>query len=324
MPLTRCTLTGVDETTPLVELVAVSDLYPFVEWGFLYSQEREGSRGRFPSVARLRRALGELPPMVRVALHISSADVVRLLDGEPVVTELFEQTRTRGGRVQLNFDASEAKIELARLRAFIVDRPDVTFITPHNDSNAPVTEALADAPNRAILFDVSLGRGLMPDVWPAALASVRCGYAGGLGPEKLAQVLPGIYAAAGESDFWIDMEGRLRDPHDRFDTHAARNCLDIVGNDLNRRPVMPPPRVRRRQCELIDLVDSGLTREDGAERDFEMMLRQLVDATRESLDPRVSTIRRRAENLLLLKGSAAAVRIDPAQAPASAKRPIRH
>ena len=307
MPLTRCSLTGVDETTALVELVAVSDLYPFVEWGFMYSPKRQGGRGRYPSVTRLRRAFKELPSMVRVALHVGGNGVAQLLDGEAVVSGLFEQIRTRGGRVQLDLEAGGGEVDLARLRAFMLGRPEVTFITPHNNDTAPITAALADVANHAILFDASLGHGLAPEVWPAPLPAVRCGYAGNLGPEQLARALPRIYEAAGSTEFWIDMQERLRDPEDRFDMHAARNCLDIVGNDLAERPVMPPPRTRRRACELIDLVDSGLTREDGAERDFEMMLRQLVQATRDSLDPEVATLRRRAENLLLRKGTATAL-----------------
>jgi hypothetical protein len=324
MPLTRCSLTGVDETTPLVELVAVSDLYPFVEWSFLYSPDRQGTRGRYPSVARLRRAFKDLPSMVKVALHVCGNGVPQLLDGEPVVSGLFEQVRTRGGRVQLNFDATEGEVDVARLHAFMLSRPDVTFITQHSDTNAPVAAALADVPNRAVLFDASLGRGHAPDVWPAALPSVQCGYAGSLGPEELPRALPRIYEAAGNADFWIAMEGRLRDAHDRFDTHAARICLDIVGDDLTQRPVMPPPRPRRRQCELIDLVDSGLTREDGAERDFEMMLRRLVHATRDSLDPHVATVRRRAENLLLRKGTANPLRSDATAPQVAIKRPNPH
>lgn len=310
MPLTRCTLTGVDETTALVELVAVSDLCPFVEWGFLYSPKHQDGRGRYPSVARLRRAFKDLPSMVRVALHVCGNGVAQLLDGEAVVSGLLEQMRTRGGRVQLNVEAGGGQVDVAKLRAFVLGRPEVTFITPHNNDHAPITAALAGVANHAIVFDASLGRGLAPDVWPAALPSVRCGYAGGLGPDRLAQALPRIYEAAGSTDFWIDMEERLRDPDDRFDMHAARKCLDIVGNDLTERPVMPPPRPRRRQCELIDLVDNGLTREDGVERDFEMMLRQLVQATRDTLDPQLATLRRRAENLLLRKGTAPAETAD--------------
>src|SRR5882757_7463136 len=324
MPLSRCSLTGVDDTTPLVELVAVSDLYPFVEWGFLSSPKRQGTRGRYPSVARLRRAFKELPSMVRVALHVCGNGVSQLLGGESVVSGLFEQARTRGGRVQLNFEASGGEVDVAKLRAFMLARPDVTFITQHNDDNARVTAALADVPNHAVLLDASLGHDLAPGLWPAALPSVRCGYAGGLGPDKLAQALPRIYGAAGDTDFWIEMGGRLRDADDRFDAHAARQCLDIVGSDLTQRPVIPPPRPRRRQCELIDLVDSGLTREDGAERDFETMLRQLVHATRDSLDPDVATVRRRAENLLLRKGSATPLRTDASVPPMATKRPSPH
>jgi hypothetical protein len=51
------------------------------------------------------------------------------------------------------------------------------------------------------------------------------GYAGGLGPQSLAEALPRIEAAAGQGPFWMDMESALREEQDRFDIHRRRTAL---------------------------------------------------------------------------------------------------
>ncbi|MEI7997808.1 MAG: hypothetical protein WCH01_23235, partial [Methylococcaceae bacterium] len=51
-----CTLTGVDEKTSLMQIAELSERFPFVEWGFLYSPKRQGNPGRYPSVKRLHEA----------------------------------------------------------------------------------------------------------------------------------------------------------------------------------------------------------------------------------------------------------------------------
>jgi hypothetical protein len=313
MPLSYCSLTGIDETTPLVELAVVSDMYPYAEWGFLYSPRQQGTPGRYPSVARIERAFKELPPYVRVALHVCGAGVSQLLDGERVVCRLADQLRARGGRVQLDFDAARSEVDLGRLRQLMLTHPDIVFITRHNDANKAVSQALAGVPNHAILFDSSVGRGLSPQSWQRAAESIPCGYAGGLGPETLGQQLPRIYEAADKATFWIDMEERLRDEHDRFSMSLARKCLEIVSAEASERLDFPAPRPLRRRCEPIALIDSGLIRNDDAAREFETMLHRLLRATRDAIDPDVVEARRMAESLLQRKGTMP-LRCDDAQA----------
>jgi hypothetical protein len=303
MPLSNCSLTGIDEATPLVELAVVSDMYPYAEWGFLYSPKRQGTPGRYPSVARIQRAFKELPPYVRVALHVCGSGVSQLLGGEPVVSGLVEQVRTRGGRVQLNFDAAAGEVDLEQLRQFLLSRSDLMFITPHYESNKAVTQSLVGVENHAIVFDSSPGRDASPQAWQPPIESTLCGYTGGLGPDNLAQQLPRIYDVAGKCEFWINLEGRLRDEHDRFSMSYARKCLQIVSAEASERLDFPAPRPQRRRCEPIALIDSGLIRNDDNAREFENMLRLLIRATRDVADPRVLDVRGMAESLLLRKGT---------------------
>ena len=52
------------------------------------------------------------------------------------------------------------------------------------------------------------------------------GYAGGLGPDNLAVELASIKAVA-SSGWWVDMESKLRDEHDKFDVGRAEQCAAI-------------------------------------------------------------------------------------------------
>jgi hypothetical protein len=252
----------------------------------------------------MQRAFKELPRYVRMALQVCDSAVADLLADEPVVSGLVTQVGARFGRVQLDFAEGECKIDHARLRAFMLNRHGIEFITLHNEKNAALTASLAGVPNHSILFDASFGRGVRPDAWPKAIATKRCGYAGGLGVDSLEKELPRIYAAADQVEFWISLGDRLRDNNDRFDIHAARHCLELVGFELSHRTEMPKQHPRRRQCELIDLFDAGLTHESESALDFEMMLQHMVHASQDSLDPNLMEVRRKAEGLLLRKGNA--------------------
>lgn len=233
MKLTHCTLTGVDAQTDLAGIKSLSTEFPFVEWGFLYSPKRQGMPGRYPSVAMLQNAFLHLPPDVRVALHVCGQGVPDLLrNGEQVIEELVELVAARGGRVQLNFNLLDGRVTQTDLTKFLKRFPNLTVITQHNAANASLATLMWQASNHAVLFDESGGRGQLPGGWKVPMPGVACGYAGGLGPDNLGEQLDLISAAAGDCDFWIDMEGKLRTLDetkcDWFDLEKARRCLEAV------------------------------------------------------------------------------------------------
>jgi hypothetical protein len=96
---------------------------------------------------------------------------------------------------------------------------------------------------------VGPGAGILPREWPKPIyldvhpGDDGCGvqqhryhgYAGGLGPDNLAEQIPLILAAAAgnehtaEGRIWIDMETRVRSSDDRtFDLAKVRRCLEIA------------------------------------------------------------------------------------------------
>lgn len=230
-----CTLTGIDDSIPLDYLWSLAREYPFVEWGILYSHNNAGS-GRYMSLSRIdelaKRMLHCSPP--NFALHICGRAVREFLD--PAHTDV-KRVAGAFGRVQLNFRYQPEDLDMIRIA--IASRAAQNVITQHNAANAPLWRSLSDLSNHAVLFDQSGGRGQTPAEWPEPLDITRerlpfgasnpvCGYAGGLGPDNLSEMLPRIHAAAGNKPYWIDMESKLRDHADRFDLSKARRCLEIA------------------------------------------------------------------------------------------------
>lgn len=237
--LMHCTLTGVDERTTLSSVTDLSAQHPVVEWGFLYSPKRQGQPGRYPSVQFLHKAFKELPEIVKLALHICGDGVRQLIHAEPVVSALVQLVGQRGGRVQLNFNARfiDEKFTLEQVHACIARYPDVQFITQHNDANIDVWKHLKDMSNHSILFDASGGKGIETVEWQHPIDGMRCGYAGGLGPAIVAAELKKIHAVTGNTPFWIDMEGKLRDGEDWFDLGAAQSVLQALASVSSASPV---------------------------------------------------------------------------------------
>ena len=216
-----CTLTGVDEHTPIRKIARLQRQYPFVEFGVLVSPKHAGT-GRYPSFQWIDTLLSDGAISRRqMALHVCGEAVERLLSGES--DDMDRLTRlTR--RVQLNFRYSPALRD--RLVKLIHDRPGATFITQYNEANRDVW---SDCPaiNHQILFDASGGRRVLPATWPAPHLIAASGYAGGLGPENIATQLPLIHDAAAGRAYWIDMESGLR-TDDRFDLDKAERVLEFV------------------------------------------------------------------------------------------------
>lgn len=225
------TLTGIDNTTSLQSILDISSRYqldrPYrpglVEWGVLYSKSNQGV-GRYPSLATIDKiaALTQSQNSPKFALHICGRAVTEFISGTGHVSEVADLFP----RVQLNLCAANHDIDSIAFR--LVQKRERTIITQHNACNVGLWRALAGNRNHAVLFDDSGGRGEIRQSWPAPLAGVPCGYAGGLGPGTLATELPRIHQAAAGAAYWVDMEGRLRDAQDRFDLTRAIVCLEIA------------------------------------------------------------------------------------------------
>ena len=222
--MTVVTLTGVDEQTRLFDVIELSERFPFVEWGVLYSPNRAGKEGRYPGVDNAFHILRELREHgVSTAVHLCGGGVIGALDGRDANALALAEL---GGRVQLNFNQARKALDLDTVDAF-ANRLGKPVITQHNKANETVHLHLT-SPFHQVLFDASGGRGTRPDHWPAVLPGIRCGFAGGLGPENVASEIDRIADASHGYPFWIDMESSLRDREDRFDLGVCEEVLTAV------------------------------------------------------------------------------------------------
>jgi len=235
---------GVDDSVDPAQLVNLSNAFPWIEWGILFQPGHEGTP-RIPSPQYVER-LGQVlqASKIRVAAHMCSEDARRVMRGD--VERVQEVSDILGcGRVQVNLGTLgsapwEKEDGIDGLCKVVTAFPALEFILQTTkkveEELLPMLMEPAVKPrNLGVLYDPSCGTGVEPSGWPVALASVHCGYAGGLGPERIEQQLHSISnnCVLGYSGtVWIDMESSLRrkldDGRDIFDLERVRQVIDKV------------------------------------------------------------------------------------------------
>lgn len=218
-------LTGVDASTDLDALVRIAESHPGkVEFAVLYSHSRAGRDPRYQE----REFAEEFGNMARssgfmAAVHLCGSAVADFVVGREDVVGLARCF----GRIQLNFSAATAPFTLDALDAAIKGHPGFV-ITQHNEANNEVASAIK-AENHHVLFDASLGKGIRTIEWPKPIPGKFCGFAGGIGPDNVGEVIQTLESKIGaDQSYWIDMESRLRDADDRFSLEACRAVLEAV------------------------------------------------------------------------------------------------
>lgn len=220
MPLTMVTFTGPDDRTDPARLAALAARYPFVEWAILSSPARTGGP-RCPGDAWLARFLTTCKGC-NASLHLADGDVDAWIAGDARIRERIAPF----GRIQINFDQGRTPRPLEGIAGAIARGGPAVILQHHAGNAAMVAELAARGLAFSVLFDASSGKGVRPDAWPAPLAGIPCGYAGGLGPATVDAELPRIAAVAGDRDYWIDMASSVRTPvDDAFDVSACEAVL---------------------------------------------------------------------------------------------------
>lgn len=219
------TFTGIDDATDLIAARALATEFP-VEYGVLFSPERQGNSPRYPSWSTISKILLYAIPGSRHAAHLCGGYSRLLLAS--AATTLDSVLLNHFSRVQINTHYVGLNVAILAEWAESVQAEPILQCRGAFPAEAEVSW----------LFDASGGRGLTPDAWPQApcpapgtAGVVRpplIGYAGGLSPSNISTALPAIAAAAGDSPYWIDMESGVRDADDRFDLSKCRAVCEAV------------------------------------------------------------------------------------------------
>lgn len=214
MSLTTVGIAGADDTVPHSALVDLSRRFPFVEWGILISPKQAG-QPRYPTMAWCG-GLFERPEL-RLAAHICGQRTRDFLaTGVSFLHPMFSRVQVNGWRRPAEPDAFRAM--RGELRLILQCRSEDTLQQVANDA--------AELGNADVLFDPSGGRGIESFRYPPTPSGCHLGFAGGIGPDNVLDVVGEIAMGAGvRPDFWIDMESGVRDEGDRFDLERVEAVL---------------------------------------------------------------------------------------------------
>jgi hypothetical protein len=225
MRLHTVTITGPDDQTDPGALVRLSAEFPFVEWGILFAM-RSG-RPTLPSCAWVERLRQQAPEGMRLSGHICSSWAKEICAGRwPAKLNL-----ERFARAQLNIARYLTEVaspeELARCLP-----PGQEYIlqvgTARERGLALARQLQERGVTVSVLFDASGGKGISPKTWPSVPSALRCGFAGGLGPDNLAAELRRLESIVGNREVWIDMQSRVRSEDGAvLDLEKVRKCLEV-------------------------------------------------------------------------------------------------
>jgi|SRR5690606_2543935 len=207
----KVTITGADDNTDPNQLIELSKRFPFVEWGILHSYKRKGT-SRYPSDPWIVRLMQSKSAETHLAIHACGLFAKEIMNGQCFPWGF--------ARIQINgFDVKKISYLNPWGGEYILQCGDMEKVQRVADFAAQHPDFLF-----SVLFDVSGGMGLMPSSWPRPLPGVRMGYAGGIGPSNVRDVLRDIGPV---EPTWIDMESGVR-TDDQFDLEKVEEVLRQV------------------------------------------------------------------------------------------------
>lgn len=234
MKIKYVTLTGADDSIDPADLIPLTEQYPFVEWAILFSQSKSGVE-RYPSLDWVDELVDQVVPnrKINLSAHLCGKWCEDALKGE--FTFLREERYAKAfNRIQLNMgkDRLQLAVKSKPLIDAAMSRVPQPVIFGGNYKYIAVTGGFFEHTGFLPLFDASGGRGVETKEWPKPFldsdgAPIYCGYAGGLGPDNIAEEVQRIADAAGDMTIWIDMETKLR-TGDKFDLEKCERVLQVT------------------------------------------------------------------------------------------------
>jgi phosphoribosylanthranilate isomerase len=158
-------------------------------------------------------------------LHLCGTGFLDFVAAKPGLLRRMERFQ----RIQLNLDVGEVegRYDLDTLARRVRESAPWEFILQYAGERPDLLARFAGIRNHSLLFDASAGRGIAITEPPVPIAGHACGYAGGIHPGNVAQILAAIAHVVPSGETWIDMESGVR-TDDRFDLAKVRQVLDVA------------------------------------------------------------------------------------------------
>lgn len=226
MKINRITVTGADESIAFKDLFELSEEFPFVEWGILFSILRAGTR-RYPPLRWIEN-LCQSPHRsenFKLSAHLCGQyprDILQKgkLQGIDLLVKNYFQ------RAQINFNFSNTEWKSEYLLNLLKDN-NTQYILQMNKSNADIIKTIVDTENFDVLYDSSGGRGTEIKEIQPPISGHYTGYSGGLGPNNIDEFCKKIIKHPSPNSVFIDCETGVRNDKDEFDLVKVREYLII-------------------------------------------------------------------------------------------------
>lgn len=222
--LNKVTFTGIDNKVKITELENLYKKYPFIEFGFLVSENNTNKNieNRYPSLVMLK---GFKKKNIPLSLHVCgklAREIVQHNNWQPLY-ELMGEYINLFSRIQLNIAGTK------KLSEDITFPEDKQVIIQFNTSNTSAYE-MYKSENVVGFQDNSGGTGKTETTW-FENNDTYFGYAGGIGEENVIEIINSINKIH-TGNYWIDMETKIR-TNDKFDIKKCEKiCEKIKQNKL--------------------------------------------------------------------------------------------
>lgn len=226
--LRHVTVTGLDDTTNLIDLMTIAKKYSFVEWGVLVADSYSNYRPRYPiyTIFRNLEKCKNILPQINFSLHVCGPYLRKIIhNGNWQVFDYLDGINVANcfSRIQLNLSNMISEIQNPFFESLKNINQEIILQLKSVEGNEELIEKCNKNAKISVLFDASGGKGKLPEKWPNSIKN--CGYAGGLTPDNVKEQLYLIKNLVGDNGpIWIDAESGLRS-YDQFDLAKVEQFL---------------------------------------------------------------------------------------------------
>jgi hypothetical protein len=249
MFIDKVTITGADDRSDPQLLSRLSNKYPFVEWGILFSKTKTGSCYPSKDTRNTFERLG-----VPLSAHFCGQYAADIMEHQRF--SLIKDLHPAYKRVQINYTFTNelgnlpALVDFARSE-YAMHNP-LGIILQFNKANMDVIDIMRKTgvpPNIHILHDESRGTGTEITYIPRPFWSIYTGYAGGICPITIKPVCRMINGMQMPDNVWIDMESGVRH-NGRLDFNKVDEVLSHVEQTLPRSTQVKGKKILKKSASL--------------------------------------------------------------------------